>query len=191
MSIHIDAETEEIERQLAEAKSFVESLLPTTEAEIEEARRCLGSTPIEVPESLRSAEDLYEKFQGDDFYEDLPRKEARNQSLGCVVRVLRTERRLTIEAVSQKAGVGMPTLEAIEEDPTFVPRPLVVSKLAKFFRLSPNKLALLASLRTDSAEEGLETSLEVAACSGKNFSELTRSQKKYFHQFVKQLRSST
>ncbi len=183
MSLH-STENKEIERKLYESRCFVEGLLPETEEEIRETRQLFGSTPITMPNRLRSPDEVLKQIK-----QQVNSTGDEPQTLGCIVRILRTEKKLSIEALSEKSGVGVPDLHAIESEPCFSPKPLVVSKLARFFKLSPNKLALLAKHVSRVDDSLHEVPLQFAACSNGSYADLTHDQKKIFHQYIKQLRA--
>lgn len=173
----------EVERLLYESDRFVRELLPQTDEEVREAQTLFGTTPITMPERLRSSRAVLERIkQGEPAETQLP------SAFGRLLTMLRTEKRLSIAQLAEKTALSTTELCCLESDPTYVAKPLAVSALARYFRLQPGKLAQIAGLTCRSEETFSGESLQVAACAKPSFDQLSRQEKRVFHQFLRQLR---
>ncbi len=141
-----------------------------------------GTTPCELPDSLRVAGDVLERIVQSDNASRSP------TAFGKMVSLMRTERKLTIEQLAEKTDLDIDELQEIELCPDNTPEPMAVSVLAEFFKLSPKKLQRLAGLARESVDDEIKDSLGIAAGAKPEFSQLTRQQRRLFYQWVKYLR---
>ena len=76
----------------------------------------------------------------------VPFVEATKAAFVRLLQLARRERRLTLEALAEKADVDLAELVKIETDESFKPTPRTVHQLAAFLRLPAKKLMVLAGL---------------------------------------------
>ena len=172
----------EMERKLHEANQYLDELLPRNEEEVREAMQMYGSTPVDVPERLRSGEEVLARIKQQNPEDSEP------SAFGKVLMFLRTKKKLSIQQLAEKANLCSEELQQIEADPTYKAKPFTISVVARYFRLQPQKLAKVARATRVADEAFTEDALQVAACAKPVFGELTRLEKRAFHQFLKQLR---
>lgn len=172
----------EMERKLYDADLYLDELLPRNEEEIREAMQMYGTTPVDVPERLRSGKEVLSEIK------QLESNDSEPSAFGKLLMFLRTKKKLTIQQLSESTGICQEEIEHIEADPAYQAKPFTISVLARHFRLQPQKLAKVA-LATRVADEAYsDQALQVAACAKPVFKELTRQEKRAFYQFLKQLR---
>jgi transcriptional regulator with XRE-family HTH domain len=105
-----------------------------------------------------------------------------------VVKGLRLKRGLEVDQFAKKAGIDKKDVLAIERNVNYLPTPLVLHKLSKFYGISHRKLAALAGVIKDiSPEFRAETS--TFAAKSESFSKLTDEEKWTLDEFVKLLRT--
>jgi len=75
-----------------------------------------------------------------------PLVEATKAAFVRLLQLARRERRLTLEALAEKADVDLAELVKIETDESFKPTPRTVHQLAAFLKLPAKKLMVLAGL---------------------------------------------
>lgn len=173
----------EMERQLYDADQGLDELFPQNEEELREAMQMYGSTPVDVPEKLRSGKEVLARIK------ERESTSAGASEFGKLISTLRTKKKLSLEKLADKTDLDVDELQEIENSPENVAGPLAVTELASFFKLNPSKVSRLAGLTVPIEQQNLDDCLlSFAACSSGNFSELTRDEKKMFLQIVKQLR---
>ena len=172
----------EVERQLYEAAQFVDGLFPQSEDEIKELQSMFGTTPITLPESLREPNAVLKRII------DAEDEQKEPTEFGCLITMLRTEKKLSVEQLATKVALSPETISSIESDPNTVATPFAATALAEYFQLQPQSVIRLAGLTRESSTNSCEPALSVAACAKPNFESLTRAEKDLFHQLVKRLR---
>ena len=172
----------EMERQLHEADRYLSELLPRSEEEIREAMQMHGTTPVDLPKRLQSGEEVLAKIKQQET------SSAEPSEFGKLIIMLRTKKRLTIESLAEKTDLDADELKQIESSSEDVAGPLAVAELSKFFNLNIRKVERIAGLTHKRDGRDLDCSLSFAASASNTFSELSSTDKKVFHQIVKQLR---
>lgn len=104
-----------------------------------------------------------------------------------VVKGLRRKLGLKVDQFANKIGIGKNDVLAMERNVTYLPTPLVLQKLSKFYGISQRKLAVLAGAIKDVTPEFSEETSRFAAKS-ESFSKLTEEEKRTLDEFVKFLR---
>jgi len=172
----------EMEKKLHKADLYLNALLPQNEEELREAMQMYGTTPVNVPERLRSGKKVLEKIKQQE------PKDSEPSAFGKLLMFLRTKNNLSIQQLSELTGICLEEIEQIEADSACQAKPFAISVLAKYFRLQPQKLAKVARATRVADEAYTDQALQVAACAKPVFNELTRQEKRVFQQFLKQLR---
>ena len=171
-----------VERKLYDANQALNQLIAQSPEEVREMQAMFGSTPCELPENLRDAKDVLERIVESDNASRLP------SAFGKLVLLMRTEKRLTLEQLAEKTDLDVNELQEIESCPDNIPEPMAVSVLADFFKLAPKKLQQLAGLALESSGGEIAESLGIAAGAKPEYGELSKQDRKLFHQWVKHLR---
>lgn len=172
----------EMESQLHDADRYLNELLPRSEEDIREAIQMYGTTPVDVPERLRSGKDVLARIKQQDTSSGEP------SEFGKLITMLRTKKKLTIERLAEKTDLDADELQQIEKSCEDVAGPLAVAELSKFFKLNLRKVERIAGLTQQREGSDLDCSLSFAASASGNFADLSSTDKKVFHQIVKQLR---
>lgn len=172
----------EMERKLHDADRYLNALLPQNEEEIREAMQMFGTTPVGVPERLRSGKEVLARIKQQEASSTSP------SEFGKLISMLRTKKKLTIEKLADKTDLDPDEIQQIETSSEDVAGPLAVAELSKFFKLNLRKTERIAGLSQHREGAVLDCSLSIAACTSGNFAELSPKDKKVFHQIVKQLR---
>lgn len=110
------------------------------------------------------------------------------QAFHKVVQMLRRSRGLTVEALAKKTGIDREELVELERNPCYLPPPLTLHRLSKFFDLPDRKLAVLAGAIREVPEELREHAAKFAA-EPDSFSKLTKKEQRVLDDFVGFLRS--
>lgn len=111
-------------------------------------------------------------------------------AFGVLVRQLRRRDRLSMADLAQKARVDEQEVQAIETDPSCVPRPRTVHQLASVFKV-PERAMMKLSGATVSVDTDLkEEAMRFAAKSG-DMSQLSRDEQNILAEFVKYLTDGT
>ena len=171
-----------IERRLHEANETLNQLIAQTPEDVQEMEAMFGTTQCELPAKLRNASDVLERVIEKDEASQSP------TALGKLLSLMRTERKLTLEQLAERTDLDIDELQEIESCPDNIPEPMAVSVLAEFFKLAPKKLQQLAGLARESANDEFTESLGIAAGAKPDFSQLSKHDRKLFHQWVKYLR---
>jgi hypothetical protein len=179
---HDDLTPNEIERRLYAADQFLDGLFPQSEADVAELQTMFGSTPVELPERLRDAGAVLDRIAQKEGASPKP------SAFGKLITMMRTEKKLSIDQLAEKTDLDADELRHIESEGGIVASPLVVSVLADYFKLQPQKAMRLAGLTRESRDPPHSDILSVAACAKPNFESLDPEEKALFHEFVKQLR---
>jgi transcriptional regulator with XRE-family HTH domain len=104
-----------------------------------------------------------------------------------VVRGLRLERGMKVDQFAKEAGIDKRDVLAMERNVNYLPTPLVLHKLSKFYRVSQRRLAALAGAIKDIPPDFTAEASSFAAKS-ESFSKLTDEEKLTLDEFVKFLR---
>jgi transcriptional regulator with XRE-family HTH domain len=75
-----------------------------------------------------------------------PSRDDTRMALGRLVRLLRRERRLSLDRLADEASLAVTELRSVEEDPSYVPEPRTVYALSEVFGLSQQRLMQVAGL---------------------------------------------
>jgi len=171
-----------VEQTLYEANDTLNQLVAQTPQDVQEMEAMFGTTQYELPASLRDASTVLERI--------IQSAEASRSptAFGQLVSLMRTKRKLTIEQLAEKTDLDVDELHEIETCPDVIPEPMAVSVLATFFKLAPKKVQRLAGLVRESVDDELTESLGIAAGAKPEFSQLSKQERKLFHQWVKYLR---
>lgn len=176
-----DLSPSEIEQLLYESDQFLDGIFPQSEVEVSELQTMFGTTPVELPERLRDSKEVLERILKKE--DEAPKSTA----FGKLIKMLRTEKKLSIESLANKVDLNAQDLQQLESGHTTA-SPLVATVLAEYFKLQPQKVIQIAGLTRESVNP-MHESLYVAACAKPNFDALTSDEKNMFHAFVKQLRT--
>lgn len=172
-----------VERAIHRSNETLERLIVQTPDEVEETQSVLGSTPCEVPESLRNADEVLDRIiqsQADD---------GEPTALGKTVTLLRTQKRLTIDELARRTELDIEDIIDVESNPKLDPDPMIVVVLAEYFHVPVEKMQRLAGL-TQHCDLGDEFgSLHLAAGARPEFDRHTREEKKVLLRWIKQFRT--
>lgn len=105
-----------------------------------------------------------------------------------VVKGLRLKRGLEVDQFVKKAGIDKKDVLAIERNVNYLPTPLVLHKLSKFYGISHRKLAALAGVIKDISPE-FRAEASTFAAKSESFSKLTDEEEWTLDEFVKLLRT--
>lgn len=174
--------TRDVERAIHRSNETLERLIVQTPSEVEEMQSVLGSTPCEVPESLRNADEVLER---------IIQSQSRNTeptALGKTVTLLRTQKKLTVDELARRTELDIEDINDVENNPKLEPDPMIVVVLAEYFRVPIKKMQRLAGL-TQKCDLGDELgSLHLAAGARPEFDQHTLAEKKLLLRWIKQFR---
>ena len=105
-----------------------------------------------------------------------------------MLRSLRRRKGLTVDQLAAKLEVERTEIAALERNPTYRPKPLLLHRISKFFDLPERRLAVLAGAVKDVPEEVREQASRFAAKSD-SFKKLTDEEKRVLDEFVKALKA--
>jgi len=105
-----------------------------------------------------------------------------------LVKGLRLKRGLKVDQFAKKAGIDKKEILAMERNVNYLPTPLVLHKLSKFYAISQRKLAALAGAIKDVSPE-FRGEASMFAAKSESFSKLTDEEKRTLDEFVKFLRT--
>jgi transcriptional regulator with XRE-family HTH domain len=173
----------DLERELYEADRYIDSLFPQTPEEVAEAEMLFGSTEVELPEKLRSSKMVFDSI--------VAKEKAKKESaaFGNMLRMLRTESKLSIQALAKRTDLDPLELEEIESGNCKAISPLVVSVIARHFKLATQKLSQIANLTRPSAVNDCDDALFIAACAKPEFDQLSSDEIKVFRLWLKNHKS--
>ena len=173
----------EQERELYEADRYVDSLFPQTPEDVTEAEMVFGSTEVELPVKLRSSKVVFELI--------MAKEKAKKESaaFGNMLRMLRTENKLSIQSLAKKTDLDPQELTEIESGECKEISPLVVSVIARYFKLATQKLSQMANLTRPSIVSDSEDALFIAACAKPEFDQLTTDEMQVFRLWLKNHKS--
>ena len=175
----------QLERTLFEALREAGGVIPHTVEDVKLAEVRLRYSSTELPERLRDPRAVLDqilskkKAEADAVTPDVP------HVFGRLVQMLREQKRLSVEALAEKARVDREELEKIEADANYEAKPRTVRQLADVFRIAPKSLILVANLTRQTDERVTDGAVRFAACSKAQ----TREQRKAVKQFVRLLNS--
>lgn len=171
-----------VELAIHHSSETLERLIVQTPSEVEETQSVLGSTPCEVPENLRNADEVLERILQSQTDAVEP------TALGKTVTLLRTQKKLTIHELARRTELDVEDIVDVENDPKLDPDPMIVVVLAEYFHVSVEKMQRLAGL-TQHCDLGEEfASLHLAAGARPEFDKHTREEKKVLLRWIKQFR---
>ena len=113
-----------------------------------------------------------------------PLVEATKAAFVRLLQLARRERRLTLEALADKADVDLAELVKIETDESFKPTPRTVHQLAAFLKLPAKKLMVLAGL-SQVKDFGLQQASVRFAARSEPVEDLTPEEHAAFEEYVK------
>ncbi len=105
-----------------------------------------------------------------------------------VVRGLRKGKRLNIDRFVKESGIDRADVIDMERNPNYKPSPLDIHNLSKFYKISHQKLAILAGAIKE-MPPGMEVEASRFAAQSESFSKLTDEERRTLDTFVKFLRS--
>lgn len=105
-----------------------------------------------------------------------------------MARGLRKYKGLGIDKFAEKSGIDKADVIALERHLNYMPSPLVIHKLSKFYDIPQKKLAFLAGAIKDMPPE-MEVEASRFAAQSESFSKLTDEERKTLDEFVKFLRT--
>jgi len=118
---------------------------------------------------------------------DDPKVTTMRFAFGELVKKLRLEEGLSIDQFVKKTGIDREEALAIERDLSFKPSPLTLYKIGEFYKISQQKIAVLAGAIKPSHNSIVEHASRFAAQS-ESFSKLEPEEKRILDEFVKFLR---
>jgi len=113
-----------------------------------------------------------------------PLVEATKAAFVRLLQLARRERRLTLEALADKADVDLAELVKVETDESFKPTPRTVHQLAAFLKLPAKKLMVLAGL-LQVKDFGLQQASVRFAARSEPVEDLTPEEHAAFEEYVK------
>lgn len=171
-----------VEHAIHRSNETLERLIVQTPGEIEETQSVLGSTPCEVPESLRNADEVLKRII------QSQSKETEPTAFGKTVTLLRTQKKLTIDELARRTELDIEDINDVEHNPNLEPDPMIVVVLAEYFHVPVEKMQRLAGL-TQKCDLGDEIgSLHLAAGARPEFDQHTPEEKKILLRWIKQFR---
>jgi transcriptional regulator with XRE-family HTH domain len=105
-----------------------------------------------------------------------------------VVRGLRKNKGFNIDKFAKKSGIDRADVIAMERNPGYKPSSLDIHNLSKFYKISHQKLAILAGAIKEMPPK-LQTEASRFAAQSESFSKLTDEERSTLDEFVKFLRS--
>jgi len=107
-----------------------------------------------------------------------------------VIGMLRRSKGLTVDKLATKLGIDREEVVAMERNAGYRPAPLVIHRLAKFFKVPERRLLVLAGAVKDVPEDIRQQASRFAAQS-ESFSKLTKEEQKVLDDFMTFLRTET
>jgi transcriptional regulator with XRE-family HTH domain len=105
-----------------------------------------------------------------------------------VVRNLRRYHGLTVDQLAKKLGISRNEVLAMERDPGYRPKPLLVYKLSQFYGIPQTRLAILAGAASNVSPDIRKQASRFAAKS-ESFAKLTSEERQTLDEFVKFLKA--
>ena len=105
-----------------------------------------------------------------------------------VVRALRKNKGFSIDKFAKKSGIDRADIIAMERSPGYTPSPLDIYNLSRFYKISHQKLAILAGAIKEMPPK-LQTEASRFAAQFESFSKLTDEERHTLDEFVKFLRT--
>ncbi len=105
-----------------------------------------------------------------------------------IVRGLRKGKGLGIDKFAKKSGIERADVIAMERDADYLPSPMILYQISKFYKISQRKLAVLAGAIKEMPHR-LEAEVSRFAAQSESFSKLTDEERHTLDEFVKFLRS--
>jgi transcriptional regulator with XRE-family HTH domain len=171
-----------VERAIHRSTKTLERLIVQTPDEVEETQSVLGSTPCEVSERLRDADEVLKR---------IIRKQAEDSeptAFGKTIALLRTQSKLSVDELARRTELDIEDIIDIENNPDLEPDPMIVVVLAEYFHVPVEKMQRLAGL-TQQCDLGDEFgSLHLAAGARPEFDQHTREEKLLLLRWIKQFR---
>ncbi len=104
-----------------------------------------------------------------------------------LIRGLRLKQGLKVDSFARKAGIGKKDALAMERNMNYIPTPLILHKVSKFFNIPQRMLAVLAGA-TKEISPGFREETSRFAAKSESFSNLTNEEKQALDELVKFLR---